>query len=71
MNRASLQALTWGTVTAAVVSALLLATAGDEIEGWRFTLPLFEPAAGDSERTGSPTAQGERERRTRSEPSSR
>lgn len=30
MNHVSLQALTWGTVGAAVVSAMLLAAAGDE-----------------------------------------
>lgn len=30
MNHASLQALTWGTVGAAVASAMLLAAAGDD-----------------------------------------
>lgn len=30
MNHVSLQALTWGTVGAAIVSAMLLAAAGDE-----------------------------------------
>lgn len=35
MNRAALQVLTWGTISAAVVSALLLAAAGDEIDSWQ------------------------------------
>ncbi len=34
MNRAALQALTWGTISAAVASALLLAAHGDDTEAW-------------------------------------
>lgn len=34
MNRASLHALTWGTITAAVASAMLLAVHGDATEAW-------------------------------------
>lgn len=34
MNRASLQALTWGTISAAVASAMLLAAHGDDTDAW-------------------------------------
>ncbi|WP_428421757.1 hypothetical protein [Methylibium sp.] len=54
MTRTSLQAITWGTVSAAVVSAMLLAAAGDETADWRFEppgagvrqAPALRPAAG-------------------------
>lgn len=39
MTRTSLQAITWGTVSAAVVSAMLLAAAGDDASEWRFEPP--------------------------------
>ena len=39
MTRTSLQAITWGTVSAAVVSAMLLAAAGDDTSEWRFEPP--------------------------------
>lgn len=39
MTRTSLQAITWGTVSAAVVSAMLLAAAGDDAAEWRFEPP--------------------------------
>lgn len=42
MTHTSLQAITWATVSAAVVSAMLLAAAGDEADDWR----LEPPAAG-------------------------
>lgn len=35
MNRTALRALTWGTVGAAVASAMLLAAAGDDDGLWR------------------------------------
>lgn len=43
MNHVSLQTLTWGTVGAAIVSAMLLAAAGDEQSA---ALHLEPPAAG-------------------------
>ena len=49
MNRVSLQALTWGTVSAAIVSAMLLAAAGDEAAEWR----LEPPTAGKPTRLQS------------------
>ncbi len=44
MNHVSLQALTWGTVGAAIVSAMLLAAAGDEhAAALRFEPPSAGP----------------------------
>jgi hypothetical protein len=54
MNRAVLQALTWGTVLAAVLGALLIAAAGDEAD-WRDALPWLQPAPGTA-----PAAQDDR-----------
>lgn len=52
MNYASLQALTWGTVSAAVASAVLLAAARDEASIWRFGPPTV------GVRADAPTARG-------------
>jgi hypothetical protein len=47
MNRASLQALTWGTVAAAVASAMLLAAAGDDEDLWQLGNGGNAPGRGD------------------------
>lgn len=36
MTHTTLQAITWGTVSAAVISAMLLAAVGDDAVDWRF-----------------------------------
>lgn len=47
MNRASLQALTWGTVAAAVASAMLLAAVGDDEGLWRLDGGSDAPGRGE------------------------
>jgi hypothetical protein len=47
MNRASLQALTWGTVAAAVASAMLLAAVGDDEGLWRIDGGSDAPGRGE------------------------
>lgn len=47
MNRAALQALTWGTVAAAVASAMLLAASGDDEALWRLDRAADAPERGD------------------------
>lgn len=51
MNRTALRALTWGTVGAAVASAMLLAASGDDDGLWR------PRAAGDAPEGGLRTVQ--------------